>query len=211
MLFRSQTGAQLILENYSPSYGTAIAYNQGTYRTIGSSLVIGGLIDTGADTTIGDLLAAYLMFFGVDTGQVTPTPTPVVTPPTPTPSRTATPSRTPTVTATPSRTATPTSSPSPTETSQPPTPPPTMSPTPVPPTPTPVCANLGGRVWMPASYFQAGDACACSVLTCNPGDQSIEDVPLFVVLDVFGSYFFAPGFNEYDYQKIGRASCRERV
>ncbi len=197
-----QTGAQLILENYSPSYGTAIAYNQGTYRTIGSSLVIGGLIDTGADTTIGDLLAAYLMFFGVDTGQVTPTPTPVVTPPTPTPSRTATPSRTPTVTATPSRTATPTSSPSPTETSQPPTPPPTMSPTPVPPTPTPVCANLGVRVWMPASYFQAGDACACSVLTCNPGDQSIEDVPLFVVLDVFGSYFFAPGFNEYDYQTI---------
>lgn len=55
---------------------------------------------------------------------------------------------------------------------------------------------------MPANQYRTGDICACSVLTCNPEEQTIANVPLFVVLDVFGTYFFAPSFNEFDFQTI---------
>lgn len=53
-------GATLILQNQNPVYGTAVAYNPGTYRTIGASHEFGGLN--------GDrkaLMEKYLDFFGV--------------------------------------------------------------------------------------------------------------------------------------------------
>jgi PKD repeat protein len=51
-----------ILRNQSPVYGTAIANNAGTYKTIASSHEFGGLQD-GASTK-EELMAAYLNFFG---------------------------------------------------------------------------------------------------------------------------------------------------
>jgi len=51
-----------ILENQSPAYGTGVAYDEGTYKTIGCSHEFGGLVD--GTSTKEELMAAYLEFFG---------------------------------------------------------------------------------------------------------------------------------------------------
>ena len=153
----------------------------------------------------------------------TPTQTPSRTPP-PTPSRTptptstpvpptATPTRTPTLTPSPTSTPSPTRSPTPsmTPTSQPTaTAEPSHTPT-VLPTETPACGELGVELWMPAHFFREGDPCGCSVFLCNPSDETYSDVPLFVLLDVYGSYFFAPGYTSFDRYVIDLHQGREEM
>jgi Peptidase family C25/Propeptide_C25 len=70
------------------------------------------------------------------------------------------------------------------------------------PTPAPTCGPLGVSLWMPAQLFEPGDPFACSVFCCNPSHTIYSDVPLFVILDVYGEYFCAPGFTEMDYYTI---------
>ena len=36
---------------------------------------------------------------------------------------------------------------------------------------------------------------SCSVEVCNTRSYTLKDFPLFVVLDVYGQYYFAPGFS----------------
>ncbi|MBN1356645.1 hypothetical protein JXA40_10335 [bacterium] len=128
-------------------------------------------------------------------GSATPTPMPptgtVTLPPT-----TSTPSP-PTGTPFP-----PTATPAPSTTNTPS--PPTATPveTPVPPTATPECEILGVTLWMPLDYFTPGDPCACLVTVCNPGPDVYSNVPLFVILDVYGLYFFAPMFSGFDYYTL---------
>ncbi|MCD4695419.1 MAG: hypothetical protein K8S16_04180 [Bacteroidales bacterium] len=55
----------LILENQSPVYGTAIAYDGGTYKTIGAAHEFGGLTDGSSPSTKEELMTAYLDFFGL--------------------------------------------------------------------------------------------------------------------------------------------------
>ncbi|MCB2221355.1 MAG: T9SS type A sorting domain-containing protein [Bacteroidetes bacterium] len=57
--------AFLILENENPEYGVTVAYDEGTYRTVGASYEFGGLSDGSSPSTKEDLMAAYLEFFGV--------------------------------------------------------------------------------------------------------------------------------------------------
>ena len=57
--------AFLILENQDPSYGTGIAYDGGTYKTIGTSHEFGGLADGLAPSTKVYLMTQYLDFFGL--------------------------------------------------------------------------------------------------------------------------------------------------
>lgn len=142
----------------------------------------------------------------------TPNPSPSGGPTyTPTPTRTATPTRTPTptATATPPSTVTPTSTISPTFTATPGlptnTPPPTITATAtstMPPDPspsaTPACDTLGCSVDMPTQYYTAGTSCWCRVSVCNTTNETFTDVPVFVVLDVYGMILFAPGFTEFD-------------
>lgn len=52
-----------LFQNQSPAYGTAVAYDNGTYKTIGASHEFGGLSD-GATTKVA-LMENYLTFFGV--------------------------------------------------------------------------------------------------------------------------------------------------
>ena len=89
---------------------------------------------------------------------------------------------------------------SPTPTSVPPTstipPVPTWTPSPA---PTPACDELGCEVYMPSALFEEGDICYCQVQVCNPGSESLGTLPVFVILDVYGSYFFAPGFTSFDH------------
>lgn len=134
-----------------------------------------------------------------------PTSTPTVAP-SRTPTQTQIPTSTPTTppSATPTQSI-PTSTPSPTATfTQPPTTtptktatvPPSATPSPEPTiTPTAQCSELGVTVWMPADHFQPGDPCYCLAFVCNPTDTPIIGHPLFVILDVYGTYYFGPSFN----------------
>jgi len=71
------------------------------------------------------------------------------------------------------------------------------TPTPLPPTPN--CERLGVWVSMPAHFFWPGSNCGCSISICNPTPQTYPGTPLFVVLDVYGTYFFAPDFEDFSY------------
>ncbi len=65
-----------------------------------------------------------------------------------------------------------------------------------------VVAELGTKLWMPSDVFHAGDPCACNVTVANPGPETYTDVPLFVILDVYGTYFFWPDFSDFNYQNL---------
>ncbi len=49
--------------NSSPSYGCGVAYDEGSYTTVGTSFEFGGLDDS--DATRAELMESYLEFFGV--------------------------------------------------------------------------------------------------------------------------------------------------
>ncbi len=48
---------------------------------------------------------------------------------------------------------------------------------------------------MPSNLFHQGDPCSCTAIVCNLEGHTIEGYPLFVILDVYGSHFFAPSFS----------------
>jgi len=60
----------------------------------------------------------------------------------------------------------------------------------------PECTDLGVTLYMPSHDFTWTDPCCCTVDICNPGTSALQNVPLFVLLDVFGTFFFAPGFSQ---------------
>jgi hypothetical protein len=53
-----------ILRTSEEGYGSAVAYDAGTYKTIGSTVEFGGLIDGESPSTKAELMAKYLNFFG---------------------------------------------------------------------------------------------------------------------------------------------------
>ncbi len=78
-------GSFVMLRNSSPVYNTGVAFDGGAYKTVGSSIKIGGLIDN--STTVQEYVESILVFFDlIDPPEPTPTPTN-----TPTPEPTATP------------------------------------------------------------------------------------------------------------------------
>ncbi|MBN2431903.1 MAG: hypothetical protein JXQ27_10520 [Acidobacteria bacterium] len=56
---------QLIFANSSPAYGTAVARDAGTYRTIGASFEFGGLVNGAGDNTPTGVMARIMEFFGI--------------------------------------------------------------------------------------------------------------------------------------------------
>ncbi len=134
-------------------------------------------------------------------GSPTPTRTPTAT-------RTATPTRTPTIpptfTPTPAPTSTPTTSPvpptgtpssTPTETPVPPTEtpvPPTETSTPE-PTSTPV-GDLGIDLTLSLPYFTPFSLFKLETTITNPGETM--QVHEYILLDVYGSYWFWPSWNQ---------------
>jgi PKD repeat protein len=56
-----------ILNNQIPFYGTAVAYDAGDYKTIGTGHEFGGLQDGTSPSTKEELMAAYLEFLGIST------------------------------------------------------------------------------------------------------------------------------------------------
>ncbi|GEM_PF-2379012 len=65
----------------------------------------------------------------------------------------------------------------------------------------PECETLGVAIEMPSDYFTPGDPFSCSVTLCNPG-APMTGIPLFVLLEVMGSYYFAPGFSAFDHYTL---------
>ena len=53
------------LQNQSPSYGTGVAHDEGSYRTIGTSHEFGGLSDGASPSTKLELMEEYLIFLGI--------------------------------------------------------------------------------------------------------------------------------------------------
>ena len=144
----------------------------------------------------------------IPTHSPTSTPTPVDQTATPSPTFTPVPTLTPTPSPYPTSTPTPvdqTATPSPTFTPVPtltptPSPYPTSTPTPVDqtatptPTPTPTPLVTGVTITMPTHHFRPGDACYCTVIVTNGEPGSLNDNPLFLILDVYGVLFFGPSF-----------------
>lgn len=128
----------------------------------------------------------------------TSTPT---TPNTYTPTLTPTPTiDTPTQTPTLSNTYTPTHTPTQVVDTPTPTPEPTITQTPTPlPTSTPTntgdCTDTGVEIIMPSQIFETNDVCWCHAKVCNMEATPLDGYPLFVILDVYGSLFWAPSFN----------------
>ncbi len=59
------------------------------------------------------------------------------------------------------------------------------------------CTETGVSIEMPGVLFHPGDTCGCTVTVCNAESTPIA-CPLFVILDVAGSYYFAPSFDTFD-------------
>ncbi len=58
-----------------------------------------------------------------------------------------------------------------------------------------IAPELGVRLAMPSHLFLEGDPCNLTCTIGNPGSP-IPSTPLFVILDAYGSYFFAPGWTQ---------------
>ncbi len=134
-----------------------------------------------------------------------PSPTPTVLPSnTPLPSITPTSPPSPTPSPTSTLIASSTPAPSHSETFTPCISPSTVpgTDTPVPPSPTPQTEPVSVMLWMPSNFYYPNDVCSCNVFFENPNQIQYENIPLFVVLEVFGEYYFAPDFSEFNYYEI---------
>jgi hypothetical protein len=58
--------AQIIFRNQSPDYGCAVAYDAGTYKTIGASFEFGGLANGTSPSNKKELMAKIAGFFGLN-------------------------------------------------------------------------------------------------------------------------------------------------
>ncbi len=59
-------GAEAVFLNVTPAYINGVAYDSGTYRTVGTSFKFGGLVDGTEPSTKGHLLEKILEFFDLD-------------------------------------------------------------------------------------------------------------------------------------------------
>lgn len=98
------------------------------------------------------------------------------------PCTTPPPSPTPTRTSVPTSTARPSSTPTPTATRT--------------PTPTQTPLTTGVTIDMPSSTFHEGDEFYCNAIVAIAGELPLQNHPLFIILDILGSCYFAPSFSE---------------
>ncbi len=55
---------------------------------------------------------------------------------------------------------------------------------------------------MPAHFFYPGDPCSLTVTINNTTSDTFTNMPLFVILNVYGTYYFYPSFSDFDYDPI---------
>lgn len=61
------------------------------------------------------------------------------------------------------------------------------------------CNETGVEITMPSDHYTPDDICWCVAVVCNAEQIPLTGYPLFILLDVFGDYYFAPSFSELDY------------
>ncbi len=67
----------------------------------------------------------------------------------------------------------------------------------------PAGGSFGTRITMPSTMFHPGDTCWCRAYAYNPGlKASGTNIPMFVILDVYGELFFAPEFSSFSHYTI---------
>lgn len=168
---------------------------------------------------------ATLFATSTPTSTITPSPTRTTSPiPTATPS--ATYSSTATSTPSPTATSTPSSSPSPAFSPTPPvptsTPIPTATPDPTstatqPPVPTAShtpsvgCDTIRASIELTGTVFHPGDSFELAVSVCAAPEWIGRERPLFVILDVYGMYFYAPGFSSFDHLNHRFSTADDRI
>lgn len=69
---------------------------------------------------------------------------------------------------------------------------PTPMPTATPTMPSITCTDIT----MPSDMFHPGDVCSCTATVFNMEGHALTGYPLFVVLNVYGVYFFGPSFSK---------------
>lgn len=55
---------------------------------------------------------------------------------------------------------------------------------------------------MPSIDFGPGDSCSCQVFVTHYLSSPLYGYPLFVLLDFYGEYYFAPSFSRYDWLEL---------
>ncbi len=69
------------------------------------------------------------------------------------------------------------------------------------PTPTPTfdpCLESGIEITLPGRRFKPGDAFSVWTTICNSTHKTLVGYPVFVILDINQTYFFAPSFTTFD-------------
>lgn len=173
-------GAVNLLIDGNNSYYTCVSYDGTTYKTVGSSVKFGGLIEqgTGTRSELMQLLLTYFEIpFVVPTPTIIPTSTPAQNTPTP-----------PVPTSTPTATS-PESTPTPTVTQSA-------------PTATPVPGDPSIQFTLSQNMFHSGDLFKLDVTISNP--TTPKTIAEYIVLDIYGTlYFFWPGWTqEVDFIEI---------
>ncbi len=57
-----------------------------------------------------------------------------------------------------------------------------------------ICPGLGVTLSLPSSWFIPDETFSLTASVCNNTGETLTGYPLFVVLDVFGEYFWGPGW-----------------
>jgi hypothetical protein len=52
---------------------------------------------------------------------------------------------------------------------------------------------------MPSDMFRPGDPFECAIVIDNDSFEAMDDIPLFLILDVYGDLFFMPNASNFDY------------
>ncbi|MCD4654790.1 C10 family peptidase [bacterium] len=60
-------------------------------------------------------------------------------------------------------------------------------------------SSMTVTITMPSTFFLAGDTCSCTTVVSNGSGSTVSNLPLFVLLEVYGYYFCAPSFSSFDY------------
>ncbi|HPQ42394.1 MAG TPA: hypothetical protein PLV45_18625, partial [bacterium] len=63
----------------------------------------------------------------------------------------------------------------------------------------PSCGDTGVSIIMPSDHYHPGETCRCDLVVCNGEDDRLTGYALFMILDVYGAFFFAPSFGDFDY------------
>jgi len=74
-------------------------------------------------------------------------------------------------------------------------------------TPTPTCPPTGVWCELNQAVYRAGDTFSLTVTACNGSREEPIENPIFVILDVYGEYFFAPSWSSFDYYKWEVPPC----